>query len=147
MIKKIYFAGSIRGGRNDIELYQQIINYLQRFGEVLTEHIGNKQISGLGESGMTDQEIFRRDIEWLSSSDYLIAEVTVPSLGVGFEIARAVELQKNVLCLYRIQPEKKLSAMIAGCSEIEVKEYESFEDLKLIIDHYFSTYAHSRRLS
>ena len=139
MIKKIYFAGSIRGGRNDIELYQQIINYLQRFGEVLTEHIGNKQISGLGESGITDQEIFQRDIDWFSSSDYIIAEVTVPSLGVGFEIARAVELQKNVLCLYRIQPEKKLSAMISGCSEIEVKEYESFEDLKLIIDHYFST--------
>lgn len=31
---KIYFAGSIRGGREDVALYLQIINYLKNFGEV-----------------------------------------------------------------------------------------------------------------
>jgi hypothetical protein len=36
---KIYFAGSIRGGREDAALYLEIIEYLKTFGEVLTEHI------------------------------------------------------------------------------------------------------------
>jgi len=31
----------------------------------------------------------------------VVAEVTIPSLGVGYEIGRAVALGKRVLCLYR----------------------------------------------
>ena len=31
----------------------------------------------------------------------LVAEVTQPSLGVGYEIGRAVDLKKNILCLFR----------------------------------------------
>ena len=41
---KIYFAGSIRGGRDDVGLYEQIIEILNSYGEVLTE-VGNKNIS------------------------------------------------------------------------------------------------------
>lgn len=39
-VTKIYFAASIRGGRNDVELYRELIHYMQSHGEVLTEHIG-----------------------------------------------------------------------------------------------------------
>lgn len=39
MNKKIYFAGSIRGGRVDAALYQRIIQYINRTDVVLTEHI------------------------------------------------------------------------------------------------------------
>ena len=41
---KIYFAGAIRGGRSDQNLYFEIINYLKKYGEVLTEHVGDKSI-------------------------------------------------------------------------------------------------------
>jgi hypothetical protein len=37
--RKFYFAGSIRGGREDVELYRKLIDYIQTFGKVLTEHI------------------------------------------------------------------------------------------------------------
>ena len=37
---KIYFCGSIRGGRDDAEIYARIIKYLQAYGQVLTEHVG-----------------------------------------------------------------------------------------------------------
>ena len=40
-------------------------------------------------------------MQWLSQSHVVVAEVTQPSLGVGFEIARAVTLNKPVLCLFR----------------------------------------------
>ena len=135
-MKKIYFAGSIRGGRDDQELYEKIINYLQSFGEVLTEHVGHAGITPSGEVSMSDQGIYNRDINWLTSSDIVVAEVSMPSLGVGFEIARAVELNKRILCLYRVQENKKLSAMISGCPDIQVKEYQTFEDVKQIIDEF-----------
>ena len=46
---KIYFAGSISGGRNDKEFYLEIINLLKTYGEVLTEHIGGANLSKMGE--------------------------------------------------------------------------------------------------
>ncbi len=36
----------------------------------------------------------------------LVAEVTQVSLGVGYEIGRAVAMGKKILCLYRPQPDK-----------------------------------------
>ena len=41
---KIYFAGSIRGGRDDAEIYYQIIEFLREYGEILTEHVGKKDL-------------------------------------------------------------------------------------------------------
>lgn len=138
-MKKIYFAGSICGGRNDLELYKKIINHLQLLGDVLTEHIGDSNITPLSDIGKSDQQIYVRDLDWLRSSDILIADVSTPSLGVGYEISKAVELNKKVLCLYRIQENKKLSAMIAGCPDIQVKKYQTFEDIKQIINNFFQT--------
>ncbi|MEN8118427.1 MAG: nucleoside 2-deoxyribosyltransferase, partial [Bacteroidota bacterium] len=111
---KIYFAGSIRGGRADAALYLQIIEYLKSFGEVLTEHIGDPGLTDLGDDGPTDKYIHDRDLEWLEESDVLVAEVTTVSMGVGYEIGRAVEAGKKVLCLFRPDSGKNLSAMIAG---------------------------------
>ncbi|MCK9205245.1 MAG: nucleoside 2-deoxyribosyltransferase [Bacteroidales bacterium] len=134
---KIYFAGSIRGGRNDRVLYREIIGYLQQYGEVLTGHIGNEDLSPSGETNMLDQEIYDRDMAWLTSADSVVAEVTVPSLGVGFEIATAIGLQKKILCLYRSGDERRLSAMIAGCPSVFVKEYSTFEEAQRLIDAFF----------
>jgi nucleoside 2-deoxyribosyltransferase len=136
-MKTIYFAGSIRGGRNDLNLYKMIIGYLKLYGEVLTEHVGDAHLTPLGEIGMQDQEIFHRDMDWLSSSDVVVAEVSTPSLGVGFEIASAIGLNKKVLCLYQVRDDRKLSAMISGCPGIVVKEYHDFKDVKQIIDAFF----------
>jgi nucleoside 2-deoxyribosyltransferase len=135
---RIYFAGSIRGGRTDAELYLQIIQYLQTKGNVLTEHIGESGLSPSGESNMTDAEIYERDLQWLTTSDFIVAEVTTPSLGVGFEIAKAADLHKKVLCIFRVGSERRLSAMISGCPDVQVIHYQSFEELKLIIDAFFA---------
>jgi len=130
---KIYFAGSIRGGREDAALYQKIIEYLKSFGDVLTEHIGDPALTSKGDDGPTDRYIHDRDLEWLRSSDLIVAEVTTVSMGVGYEIGRAVESGKPVLCLFRPPSGKNLSAMIAGCPEIELRNYETFEDAQSAI--------------
>jgi 2'-deoxynucleoside 5'-phosphate N-hydrolase len=133
---KIYFAGSIRGGRDDREIYRSIIKILAGYGEVLTEHIGAEGLTPEGEENLSDHEIYSRDLEWLSSCDIVVAEVTNPSLGVGFEIAKAMEWKKRVLCLYREQPGKRLSAMIAGCPGVVVIQYGSLSDIPDIIDKF-----------
>ena len=129
---KIYFAGSIRGGREDALLYQQIIEYLGNFGQVLTEHIGDTTMSS--EHGLTDSFIHDRDMEWLLSADVLIAEVTTISMGVGYEIGRAVETGKKVLCLFRPSSGRNLSAMITGCPDLELVNYSSLTEAQQAID-------------
>jgi len=135
---KIYFAGSIRGGRDDVDLYSQIIEHLKKHGEVLTEHIGNKNLEISGEDTQDDTFIHHRDFEWILQSDIIVAEVSKPSLGVGYEIGRAIENNKRVLCLYRPQKGKKLSAMIAGSRDITNAEYKTIDEAKNIIDIYIN---------
>lgn len=130
---KIYFAGSIRGGRNDAEIYSQIIEFLQGYGEVLTEHVGKKDLNSMGESALSDKQIHDRDIKWLLESDLMVAEVTNPSIGVGYEIGRAIEAEKKIICLYR-ESDKKLSAMISGSKNIDTIKYYQLEDIKEAIE-------------
>lgn len=133
---KIYFAGSIRGGRNDANTYEQIINMLKNYGEVLTEHVGNESLLN-NEVALTDQEIHDRDVAWIEESDMMIAEVTQPSLGVGYELALAMQKGKNVLCLFNSNGEKNLSAMITGQPYYEIKNYSNINEIESILKHYF----------
>lgn len=133
---KIYFAGSIRGGRDDHALYLEIIAQLSDYGEVLTEHVGDSELSALGEDSC-NKEIHDRDLAWLKEAQYLVAEVTMPSLGVGYEIGRATEWHKPTLCLFRRNSGRKLSAMIAGSDGAWVREYESAAELRKIFNEFF----------
>lgn len=133
----IYFAGSIRGGREDIEIYAQLINCIKKYGQVLTEHIGNTDLDGFGEKEKTDKFIHDRDLSWIQESDVMIAEVTNVSMGVGYEIAKAECMNKNILCLYRLQQDKKLSAMISGSSNLNIKYYATIEEAYSHIDDFF----------
>ena len=134
---KIYFAGSIRGGRQDAEIYAQIIDFLQDYGEVLTEHVGSNELMDKGELNLTDREIHNRDMGWLMESDVIVAEVTNPSLGVGYEIGRAIEAGKLIICLYRESSDKKLSAMVSGSKNINTLKYCDFQEIKKDLEKYF----------
>ena len=132
---KIYFAASIRGGRDDWASYLEIVRQLREYGQVLTEHVGDAELSASGEV-MDDHSIHDRDLGWLRESDYLVAEVTTPSLGVGYEIGKATEWHKPVLCLYRPSQGRSLSGMISGSNEVMLKEYQSPTELKEIFDQF-----------
>uniref|UniRef100_UPI0032178C08 nucleoside 2-deoxyribosyltransferase n=1 Tax=uncultured Draconibacterium sp. TaxID=1573823 RepID=UPI0032178C08 len=134
---KIYFAGSIRGGREDAALYFQIIEFLKTFGEVLTEHVGDPALTSVGDDGPNDKFIHDRDLEWLKSSDVLVAEVTTVSMGVGYEIGRAIESGKKVLCLFRPDVGTYLSAMISGCDDLTLVNYTDLAEAKNVIKCFF----------
>ena len=132
----IYFAGSIRGGRGDQALYLEIIRHLSEYGHVLTEHVGDAGLSVLGEVA-DDKAIHDRDLKWLKEAEYVVAEVTTPSLGVGYELGKATEWGKPILCLFRTEDNRALSAMIAGSDRVKVQKYQSVAGLKEIFDEYF----------
>ena len=136
---KIYFAGSIRGGREDAKLYKNIIDYLAKKGQVLTEHVGNMDLSWKGEASESDENIFCRDMKWLKSADAIVAEVTAPSLGVGYELGIADKMEIPALCLYRKLYKKNLSAMIQGNKKLNCKRYSGFKEAIIHIDNFFMT--------
>ena len=126
----IYFSGSIRGGRDDAHIYKEIILYLRKFGRVLTEHVGDESLKSTGEISKDNHAIHDRDLELLLESDIIIAEVTNPSLGVGYEIAKAIEYKKKVFCIYRNLDNKPISAMILGSNDLICFEYSDLDSLK-----------------
>ncbi|KQR96717.1 hypothetical protein ASG12_20150 [Williamsia sp. Leaf354] len=134
---KVYFAGSIRAGRDDVPVYEQLISRIKGYGEVLTEHVGDYRLSVKGQHVLSDTFIHDRDVEWLLSSQVVIAETTVPSLGVGYEIALATAHGIPVIALHRGE-QGDLSAMIAGSGGVTTHFYTDISEALTIIDDYFS---------
>ena len=132
MKKKIYFAGSIRGGRSDAALYHVIIEHIQEKNIVLTEHVGKIDYR-VDKIGLLDEAIYNQDIAWLKECDLVIAECTTPSLGVGYELAFAEKLGKPCYIFYR-DCEVTLSAMLTGNPYYKIYKYKEKEVLLKIID-------------
>ncbi|WJV55316.1 nucleoside 2-deoxyribosyltransferase [Pectobacteriaceae bacterium CE70] len=129
----IYFAGSIRAGRDDVSTYSKLINKLKEYGKVITEHVGDYNLSIGGQSFLTDKFIHDRDLYWLRNSQVVVAEVTTPSLGVGYEIATAISWRIPVITLFR-KGDKVVSAMISGSEGCRHYEYNNVEDANHIIE-------------
>lgn len=124
----IYYAAPIKGG-NDKENNARVIDVLKRHGTVLSEHIffmderNNLQT-------FTNEQIYAQDLSWITQADIVVAQVSTPSLGVGYEIAKALECNKKVICLYNINATHALSSMIAGNpSAVHVRYAEQCVDI------------------
>ncbi len=119
----VYFACSITGGRDFEPVYQAIIAALLADGhEVPTAHLADSTVK-VYEGQVGSREVYERDTAWIRACEALVAEVSTPSHGVGYEVAYALSLGKPVLCVYREgQP---VSKMLTGNSHpaISVKSY------------------------
>ena len=133
MNQKVYFAGSITGGREDAEWYHSIIQHIKKTDTVLTEHVGNTAISSLGQSEYLPADIYRQDTAWLRESDLLIAECSRPSLGVGYELAYAERFGIPCHILFR-KSRGHLSAMLSGDPYFHIYPYETEEELFAQLD-------------
>ncbi|PLX82252.1 MAG: hypothetical protein C0617_14060 [Desulfuromonas sp.] len=137
---KVYFAGSIKGGRTYSRSYRLIVDAISRLGlEIFGAHVAQIDPNH-GEPG--PREVFKRDISWLRAADMVIAEVTQPSIGVGYEIAFALSLKKPVLCLYRKDVDiDLLSFMILGNAEpnFNLRTYDDSSINLILSDFIVST--------
>lgn len=133
----IYCAGPIRGVKQNQSFYKDIIKHVNSLGHTALSELNEKFKSAFP---LNDEQIFKRDIKWIESSSFVIAETTSSSTGVGFEIAYSLYyLKKPVLALYK-KEEKSVSAMVSGCNSenLTVKSYSDSEDLKKIISRYIN---------
>lgn len=132
----IYFACSITGGREFEPVYQAIVAALTDDGHnVPTAHLADSG-AGVREDSLGPHAVYARDTGWIRECDVLIAEVSVPSHGVGYEIGFALGLGKRVLVVY--QAGRKVSKMITGNPDpkLTLTAYRSPEDALIQIRDY-----------
>ena len=132
----IYCAGAIRGDTTFQNNFLEVINFLVGKGHTVLAELNEKFTSSIP---LTDKQIYTRDIKWIEGSQMMVAEISGPSLGVGFEIAYAL-FQKKIPVLAVVTKEvEKISAMLTGCNSelLTLKEYGSIEELHNIIENYF----------
>jgi len=128
----VYCAGAIKGDSSYRERYQEMVNIVKNEGHSALSELNPEFHSAFP---LNENQIFQRDIKWIENSNLMIAEISGPSLGVGFEISYALyEREIPVLALYDSSVDQ-VSAMIAGCDSelLYVKKYTDSEELSELI--------------
>ncbi len=136
--KRVFFSCSMSGGFGRLaqEELRKIPDIIEERGmAVISRHQTREKFLD-SESQLTDRAIHDRDYGWLNEADLVIAEITNPSLGVGAEIADAVNHGIPVLCVYKKEHEQQISAYIRGKAGVVCKAYSGHEELKDIIRVY-----------
>ena len=123
---KFYFAGAIRGGREKIQTFIKINELLKEYGKILDEHVADPNVSII-EQNHSLSEIYNRDIEWIKECDIVVAEISTPSLGVGYELCYAEHLGIPTIVLY--DKSVNVSAMICGNSYFNLISYDNDNDM------------------
>ena len=125
----VYCAAPIKGDQKFHNYCLDIIKQVSSLGHTALSELNSEFKPAIP---LTDSEIFSRDIKWIDKSEIVIAEVSGPSLGVGFEIAYSIYKKKmNVLALVNSEAQD-VSAMVTGCHSelLTIKKYADTEDLK-----------------
>ena len=136
----LYFSCSLTGGRQDQPAYAEVVAHLQALGHrVLTEHLASAAATA-DDHGLASETVFARDTAWLRECHAVIAEVSTPSHGVGFEIAYALERGKPVLCLAR--EGVRVSKMLTGIRQagFAFSTYRNVEEVRTLLESFLARY-------
>lgn len=135
----IYCAGPIRGNKTFQQNYIQIVQIVEALGHSALSEISSKFGSSIP---LSAKQIYSRDVKWLDGSKLMIAEVSGPSLGVGFEVAYALFKKKiPVLAVYHESAEQ-ISSMIIGCTDpkLQMQKYIDVDDLRKKINEFINNH-------
>lgn len=142
----IYFACSSTEIEKHKETYLQVVRSIRELGHKISIDWLEKSL----EDGKSDQEwkeiIKREGIRALKGSDALIAEVSLPSSSVGYQVALAISNKRPVLCLYSADfGEKKPPKVINASSSpfLRVNKY-SGSTLKQTVSKFLASLAGER---
>ena len=124
----IYFSGSIYGGRQKLESYKKLIKELTKFGTVLDEEVADDDVL-INEESISDNEVFESLVKRINKADLVFAEVTVPSLGVGYEIGYADSHNKRIICVYDKNVTPKITTMLRGNNNLKIIPYTDINDI------------------
>lgn len=124
----IYVSGSIYGGMEKIDTYKVMIEELEKYGEVVDKQIADPNTIA-NEEYQSDEDIYKDLENKLLEADIVFAEVSIPSLGVGYELGFADKLGKKIIAIYDENYTKKVSTMIRGNKRIKLIPYKNIEEI------------------
>lgn len=125
---QIYISGSMYGGTQKIETYKILVHELEKYGEVLNKQVADESAIAK-EAFQKDEDIYKDLEEKLKIADIIFAEVSVPSLGVGYELGYADRLNKKIIAVYDQNYTEKVSTMIRGNKRIELIPYRDIAQI------------------
>ena len=125
---KIYMSGSIYGGREKLETYKKLIGELEKYAEVINKNVADDDVLEK-EALQKDEDIFKDLENKMKSADLIFAEVSIPSLGVGYELGFADMNGKRIIGIYDKTITQKVSTMIRGNERITLIPYENINEI------------------
>ena len=133
----IYCAGPIRGDATYQESYNKIIAFVESQGHTVRSELSAKFNSTIP---LTDKQTYKRDLKWIDGSKIMLAEVSGPSLGVGFKISYAIFQRKLPVLAIHSSKVQNISAMISGCDSplLTMEKYLDEEEMKRIVKNFIS---------
>ena len=134
---KIYVSGSIYGGTQKIDTYKILIDELEKYGEVVDKQIADPNTTE-NEKYQNDEDIYKDLEKKLINADIIFAEVTIPSLGVGYELGFADKIGKKIIAIYDETYTPKVSTMIRGNKRIKLIPYTNIEDIINNLEKYLN---------
>lgn len=135
----IYFSATITDDEASRSRYKKIIEYLKGQGHKVLEYEQDK-LSPRELLNRSDAEIkksYKRLTHLLKSADVYIADITIQSVGIGYEIADAISERKPVLVLSHKDREFTPLATIEGNQSKMIDYQEYTEDTIEEILEYF----------
>jgi hypothetical protein len=114
-----------------------MVDFIESQGHTVLSEFSGKFSSTIP---LTDKQTYKRDLKWIDGSKIMIAEISGPSLGVGFEISYAIFKRKlPVLAIYSSEVQN-VSSMLTGCDSalLTIKKYQDEDEMKTIIRNYIS---------
>lgn len=136
---KVFFTASTTGDGKFQEQHCWIVELIKKSGYELVSGEQIISVKLLEKDKKLDQEeIFKREKKAIEGADFLVAEVSSPSTGVGGEIAYALSLEKPVLALFYQEAQDKISPMIAGnpSDNLYLEHYDD-DNLELKLTNFF----------
>jgi nucleoside 2-deoxyribosyltransferase len=132
---KVYLGCTVRGDRSALDVSRFLARRLgERGHEVLTTHLLHDDVDVV-ESSLSNEEVYRRDVAWLDACDFLVAEASGSTYGVGFEVGYitgcAPRTGQKAFVLYRRERRDSVSRLVSGLAGAHVKvfPYEFFADI------------------
>lgn len=132
---KVFLSAAVTFGARNPEKIKQIFGAMEKLGVTITDPfiIDQNQVGNLSAKELVD-----KCVECLRESDCAVAEVSSPSLGVGWEMCYMSQVEsKPVLCL--VEENRKTSIVITDNPSPNVKtKFYNNENLSLTLKEFFS---------
>lgn len=130
---KVFFAASSDVSQVIKKQYRKMVDIISSQGcdvsDVIFDNQTTKKIIG---NNITHENIHDLVINKINQSDILVADISYPSGGVGYQIYHAFYQKKPIIIMYSENNNTNPSVIIRGISSkrVQIFKYNSFTEIK-----------------